>query len=130
MTVQLNHTIIGATDAHASADWYSELFGFGPVEHLPPFWQVVTANGVNLDFMDHDVEDWGPIESRHLAFLVGEDDFDAIFGKVQARGIDYFADPHAHRPGEINHHDDGRGVYFPDPDGHWLEIITRPYGGW
>jgi hypothetical protein len=33
-----------------------------------------------------------------------------------------------HRPGEINHNDGGRGVYFPDPDGHYLEVITRPYG--
>jgi catechol 2,3-dioxygenase-like lactoylglutathione lyase family enzyme len=130
MTVQLNHTIVAARDAHASAEWYSELFAFEPPDHLPPFWQVTTANGVNLDFIDHDASEYGGIDPRHLAFLVGEDDFDAIFGKVAARGIEYFADPHRNRPGEINHDDDGRGVYFPDPDGHWLEIITRPYGGW
>jgi catechol 2,3-dioxygenase-like lactoylglutathione lyase family enzyme len=47
---------------------------------------------------------------------------------VVERGIPYFADPMGRQKGQINHHDGGRGVYFPDPDGHWLEIITRPYG--
>lgn len=31
-------------------------------------------------------------------------------------------------PGRINHHEGGRGVYWNAPDGHYLEIITRPYG--
>ena len=31
--------------------------------------------------------------------------------------------------GETNYDDGGRGVYFPDPDGHLLELITQPYGG-
>ena len=130
MSVQLNHTILAASDAHVSAEWYAEMFGLDPPEHMPPFWQVTTANAVNLDFIDHDVAEFGEIEPRHLAFLIEEDEFDTIFGKVESRGIDHFADPHRNQPGEINHHDGGRGVYFPDPDGHWLEIITRPYGGW
>jgi len=62
------------------------------------------------------------------AFLVTEAEFDEIFGRIRERGLDIFADPHAQQPGEINHHDGGRGVYWADPDGHWLEIITRPYG--
>ena len=61
MTVQLNHTIVAARDAHASAEWYSELFAFEPPDHLPPFWQVTTANGVNLDFIDHDASEYGAI---------------------------------------------------------------------
>ena len=130
MSIQLNHTILAARDARASAGWYAELFGLGSPAHLAPFWQVTTANGVNLDFIDHDPTEDGEIEPRHLAFLIGEEDFDTIFGKVVERGIDHYADPHAQHPDEINHHDGGRGVYFADPDGHWLEIITVPYGGW
>jgi len=130
MAIQLNHTILAARDARSSAGWYAELFGLEAPEHLPPFWQVKTANEVNLDFIDHDPVEYGEIEPRHLAFLIAEDDFDAIFGKVLERGLDHYADPHKRLSGEINHHDGGRGVYFEDPDGHWLEIITVPYGGW
>ena len=130
MSIQLNHTILAARDAHSSAEWYAELFGLEAPAHLAPFWQVTTANAVNLDFIDHDPAEHGEIEPRHLAFLIAEDDFDVIFGKVLDRGMDHYADPHKNLPGEINHHDGGRGVYFADPDGHWLEIITVPYGGW
>ena len=68
------------------------------------------------------------ITPQHYAFLISEDEFDAIFGRIVERGIDYYADPAGRAHGEINHNDGGRGVYFPNPDGHWLEILTRPYG--
>ena len=89
---------------------------------------VRTDNEANIDFMT--VE--GAIATQHYAFLVGEAEFDAIFGRVRARGLNYWADPAQSRQGEINHHDGGRGFYFEDPDGHLLEIITRSYGsgGW
>ena len=86
---------------------------------------VETANGVSLDFLDAEDE----ITSQHYAFLVSESDFDEIFGRIQAWDLPYWADPGKRQAGEINTHDGGRGVYFPDPDGHMLEIITRPYGG-
>ena len=70
-----------------------------------------------------------PIDPRHLAFLVGEDDFDAIWGRIREQGRQFWADPFKSRPGEINHGDGGRGLYWEGPDGHWLEIITVPYGG-
>lgn len=66
--------------------------------------------------------------SSHYAFLISEVDFDAVFGRIREQGLEYWADPRRSRPGEINHNDGGRGVYFPDPDGHYLEVITRPYG--
>jgi catechol 2,3-dioxygenase-like lactoylglutathione lyase family enzyme len=125
MAVELNHTIVASRDPAASATWFAEMFGFDSPEHLPPFWQVTTSNGVNLDFDRFDGEE---LRAQHYAFLVSEDEFDAIFGRVVERGIPYFADPMGRQKGQINHHDGGRGVYFPDPDGHWLEIITRPYG--
>jgi catechol 2,3-dioxygenase-like lactoylglutathione lyase family enzyme len=79
---------------------------------------------VTLDFAESD----GEITPQHYAFLVSEPEFDQIFGRIQGRDLPYWADPRRRRPGEINHNDGGRGVYFPDPDGHLLEIITRPYG--
>ena len=70
----------------------------------------------------------GPIRPQHYAFLISEADFDAVLGRIRERALDHWADPARHRPGEINQSDGGRGVYFPDPDGHHLEVITRPYG--
>jgi hypothetical protein len=60
---------------------------------------------------------------------VSEEEFDAIFGRIRARGLEFWADPFQQQPGEINTQDGGRGLYWHDPDGHVLEIITRPYGG-
>jgi catechol 2,3-dioxygenase-like lactoylglutathione lyase family enzyme len=70
----------------------------------------------------------GPITPQHYAFLITEAEFDAVLERIKAQGLDYWADPARRRPREINRNDDGRGVYFPDPDGHGLEVITRPYG--
>ena len=127
MAVQLNHTIVGARDGQAAAGWFAELFGRPEPERFGPFWQVTTANGVGLDFAS-----WGDheIQPIHYAFLVSDDEFTTIHGRVVDRGMEHWADPHQHRPGEINHDDGGRGVYFLSPDGHFLEIITVPYGGW
>lgn len=124
MTVQLNHTIVACTDRVRSAAFYSEVFGLPPAREFGPFLVVELDNGISLDFHGGDED----VVSVHYAFLVSDDEFDAIFGRVQERGLPYWADPARRHPAEINHHDGGRGVYFPDPDGHFLEIITRPYG--
>ena len=124
MAIEFNHTIIWAHDSKASATFMTEILGLPAPHHWGPFQIVETSNGVNLDFMDRQ----GEILSRHFAFLVGEDEFDAIFGRIQERGLTYWADPARTKPGEINLQDGGRGVYFCDPDSHFLEIITRPYG--
>jgi extradiol dioxygenase family protein len=82
------------------------------------------ANGVSLDFADHDA----PVPVQHYAFLVSEAEFDAIFARIRESGCAFWADPARRHPGEINHHDGGRGVYWAEPSGHLLEIITRRYG--
>jgi catechol 2,3-dioxygenase-like lactoylglutathione lyase family enzyme len=125
--VQLNHTIVNVTDSTVSSTFLSEMLGVAAPVSFGPFMVVEVDNGVSLDFIDVG-PDYGDIETAHYAFLVGEDDFDVIFGRIQERGLQYWADPHGHQPGAINHHDGGRGVYWRDPDGHVLEIITRPYG--
>lgn len=125
MGVELNHTIVAARDSQASASFLSEVLGLPAPTTFGPFQVVETGNGVSLDYMDTP----GEIVSQHYAFLVGEEDFDAIFGRIQALNLPYWADPGQQRAGEINTNDGGRGVYFPDPDGHFLEIITVPYGG-
>jgi catechol 2,3-dioxygenase-like lactoylglutathione lyase family enzyme len=123
MTAQLNHTIIHATDSDTSAAFLAEVLGLGPPGRFGHFRTVDVANGVSLDFSNSDT-----VVPQHYAFLIEESEFDEIFGRIQDRGLEYWADPGRTRPGEINHRDGGRGVYFPDPDGHFLEILTRPYG--
>lgn len=124
MAVQLNHTIVYASDKEASASFLADVLGLASPTPFGPFMTVETANDVTLDFLDTDEE----IAGQHYAFLVSEAEFDEIFGRIRDRGLDYWADPGHRRPGQINTNDGGRGVYFNDPDGHNLEIITRPYG--
>jgi catechol 2,3-dioxygenase-like lactoylglutathione lyase family enzyme len=124
MTVQLNHTIVSSRDNARSAKFLAEILGRPEPTSFGPFRIVEVDNGVSLDFMSVDSD----IDSQHYAFLIGEDDFDQIFGRIRDRSLDYWADPALRRPGEINHNDGGRGVYWKDPDGHLLEVITRPYG--
>jgi len=122
--VRLNHTIVAARDRQTSARFLADVLGLPAPTTYGPFWVVQLANDVSLDFMDDD-----DVHPRHYAFLVTEAEFDEIFGRIRARGLDFWADPFQRLPGEINTHDGGRGVYWLDPDGHLLEIITRPYGG-
>jgi catechol 2,3-dioxygenase-like lactoylglutathione lyase family enzyme len=124
MAIQLNHTIVHARDARVSADFLADLLGLPAPRRFGPFWIVDTANGVSLDFLATDEK----FEIAHYAFLVSEAEFDQIFARIRERGLPYWADPARARPGEINRNDGGRGVYFGDPAGHYLEIITRPYG--
>jgi catechol 2,3-dioxygenase-like lactoylglutathione lyase family enzyme len=125
MAIHLNHTIVHARDKRASAAFFAEILGLPPAKPFGPFLVVELDNGVSLDFID----DPTPVSPQHYAFLVGEDEWDAIFARIRARGLPYWADPGKKRLGEFNTHDGGRGVYWDDPSGHFLEIITRPYGG-
>jgi catechol 2,3-dioxygenase-like lactoylglutathione lyase family enzyme len=125
--IKLNHTIVNVRDKRASAAFFTELFGLPKARPFGSYFLTVPlANDVTLDFCDADYE----VEKQHYAFLVSEQEFDAIFGRIKQRGLDYWADPGKREKGNINRHDGGRGVYFEEPGGHFLEIITVPYGGW
>ena len=124
MAVDFNHTIVWVRDSEASATFLSEILGLPAPRRWGPFLVVTTANGTNLDFMNAD----GEISPQHYAFLVSEPEFDQIFDRVRERSRPYWADPAQSQADEINHNDGGRGFYFEDPDGHFLEVITRPYG--
>ncbi len=123
----LNHTIVWCRDKQRSAQYLTDVLGLDRPSAWGPFLVVEMGNGVSLDFHDFYDEE-GEIASQHYAFLVSEPEFDEIFGRIRARGQSFWADPGLNREGEINPNDGGRGVYFEDPDGHLLEIITRPYG--
>jgi catechol 2,3-dioxygenase-like lactoylglutathione lyase family enzyme len=125
MPVKLNHTIVHSVDPRAAAEFYAAVFGLPAPRPFGPFLDVEVANEVTLAFLDAGAVE---IQTQHYAFLVSEKEFDQIFGRVKERGLEYWADPGRSQQGRINHHFGGRGVYFQDPSGHLLEIITRPYG--
>lgn len=119
----LNHIIVPAKDKNVSAKFLADILGVQPDPPWGHFVPVRTSNGVALDFINsHDVR------TQHYAFLVDDAEFDAGFARIKDRGIPYYARPDKSGPGEINHYWGGRGVYFEDPDGHLLELITKPYG--
>lgn len=123
MTIELNHTIVPAHDNEASARFYAQLFSFeytGPLGHFAPV--RINSQSLTLDFDTH--TDFHP---QHYAFKVDEAEFDEIFARVKARGLAYGSGPGSPEDGEINHWNGGRGVYFRDPNGHLLELLTRDY---
>ena len=124
MSVELNHHIVRVRDKEEAARFFAEILGLPPATRYGPFLELKAANGVSLDFAD----DHGEPVPAHYAFLVSETEFDEILGRIKERGLDYWADPGHRRPNAINTNDGGRGVYWDDPNGNSLEIITRPYG--
>lgn len=126
MSISFNHTIVAARDKRESAEFLAELFGLPNPQPFGHFMAVALEHGATLDYAD--APEGEEIRRQHYAFLVSEDDFDAIYGKITSRGLEHWADPGRQRPGEINRRDGGRGVYFLDPAGHAMEILTRPYG--
>ena len=128
MAIDFNHTIIAARDSRLSAIFLAEMLGLPAPKHgarskwsrptMAPTWTYLTRKA--------------RFAPQHYAFLVGESEFDEVFGRIRQRSLSYWADPAQKKPGQINDHDNGRGVYFEDPNGHLLEIITKPYGsgGW
>ena len=124
MTAQLNHTIVWCKDKQKSSAFMAEMLGMPEPVPFLHFMVIAMENGVSLDFMEKE----GTVSPQHYAFLVSDAEFDAGMAKIAEKGLTYWPDPARSRPGEINHHWGGRGVYFEDPDGHLIELITQPYG--
>ncbi len=125
MAIKLNHTIVHSKDPRASAEFLAGLFGLPAPKPFGPFLDVEVGNEVTLAFLSADGME---IQMQHYAFLVSDAEFDQIFGRIRERKLKYWADPGQKQEGKTNTHFGGRGVYFEDPSGHLLEIITRPYG--
>jgi len=82
VSVQLNHTIVSCRDQQRSAPFLSEILGLPPPTRFGHFLVVKADNAVSLDFAASS----GEIVAQHYAFLVGEDEFDAAFGRIRDRG--------------------------------------------
>jgi len=123
VSVGLNHTIVWCRDQLASASFLAELLERPEPHRFGPFLAVELDNGVTLDFDQMDDDDFG---RQHFAFLVDLGVFERAYGKLQARGAEHWADPMRTQAGRTYEHGRDRGFYFLDPDGHLLELITRP----
>ncbi len=121
MAIELNHTIVPAHDKMSSAKFFARMFGLSFDERAVGYFAPVRVNErFTLDF-DDDVERF---DVHHYAFKVSEAEFDDIFGRIKAEGIPYGAEPYSLDDMKINHRGGGRGVYFCDPNGHILELLT------
>ncbi|MGA5873372.1 VOC family protein [Streptomyces cinereoruber] len=123
MAVTFNHTIVAAKDRHESARFFRELLELPEAPSWGPFVNVQLPDGVLIQFAEPPVE----IQMQHYAFLVDEELFERAYGRLCEQGVEHWADPQMKRPGETNTEHGGRGVYFKDPAGHAMELITRPY---
>jgi catechol 2,3-dioxygenase-like lactoylglutathione lyase family enzyme len=122
MTITLNHTIVPAKDKVASANFFARMFGLSFDENAVGYFAPVRVNEtLTLDFHD----DVDRFEVHHYAFHVSDQEFDAIFKRVQEARIPYGSEPSNLENGQLNSWDGGRGVYFCDPNGHILELMTR-----
>jgi extradiol dioxygenase family protein len=124
MAVELNHTIVSTHDKQAESRFVADVLGLPEPGSFGPFAVVELANGVSLDFMDVEAD----IAAQHYAFLISEAEFDAVAERLRERGLQTWADPGRRTPG-FNTNDGGRGLYFESPGGHFLEVLTVPYGG-
>ncbi|MGE3621861.1 MAG: VOC family protein [Acidimicrobiia bacterium] len=123
--VRLDHAILPARDKKASAEFFADVFGLEPPTPAGYFLQVRLSDGRLLEFADAPVD----FPGLHFAFLVDDETFDRVMGELRRRDVAFWADPQRRQPGEINTNHGGRGVYFLDPSGHYLEALTARYDG-
>jgi len=122
MEITLNHTIVSSNDNITSAKYYERIFGFEFIKVWGNFAVVKVNETFTLDFMNE-----GNFSSQHYAFKVSDEQFDQIFGRIKSESIPFGSGPVSFDDGKINNNDGGRGVYFKDPNGHLLEILTKDY---
>ena len=125
MPVELDHLLVRSREKQASAAFLAEMLGLPPPIPVGPggrFHQLRLASGTALD-----VADAGDLfEPQHYAFAVSDPEFDAVLGRIHDRRLPYWADPGQTQPGQVADRGGGtRAVYFADPCGHWIEVLTR-----
>ncbi len=121
MPITLNHTIVPSHDKESSASFFARIMGLPGPGTAGHFVQVRVNADLALDYDNRE-----RFESHHYAFVVGDREFDEIFGRLKRDNVSYGAQPNSPTDGQINTRRAGRGLYFADPDGHLMEIMTVP----
>src|SRR3546814_19140103 len=122
MSVELNHTIVRCRDRERSAGFLADILGRPAPSAFGPFLVVELDNGVSLAF--YAVE--GEVAAQHYAFLIGEADFDAVFARLPARGLQHWSAPGHTQPGRIHPHPVAPGAYLYSPARHLLAQLPHP----
>lgn len=124
MTIKFDHTIVVSNDRSISATFFRSLFDLPEAPSWGPFTNVQLSDGTLIQFAEPPVEN---IQPQHYAFHVTDNLFDAVVKRLSDGAVRYWADPHLTEESRINHHHNGRGVYFKDPAGHLMEVLTQSY---
>lgn len=122
MEITLNHTIVPSKDNVESAKFYEKIFGFEFIKEWGHFAVVKVNSTLTLDF-----DTRNHFSKNHYAFKVNDQQFDVILERVKFDNIIFGSGPYSNDDGKINNRYGGRGVYFKDPNGHLLEILTKDY---
>jgi len=120
MTVELDHLIVYSRDKRVAATFLADMLGLAPPAPAGKF-MAVRVGGLSLDFADV-----AEVVAKHYAFAVSDAELDAVIARIRERRLPYWADPQRTQANQIADRGNGsRAVYFADPSGHWLEVLTR-----
>lgn len=122
MTILLDHVIVPSHDPIGGAKLLAELLGVPWEASTDPFTPVYVNDTLTLDFAHRE-----QFESHHYCFHVSDDEFDAIFGRIEARRLSYRSRPHGDDDMRINTRMGGKNLYWQDADRHLWEILTVSY---
>ena len=111
-----------ARDKVAAARFFAGIFGLDFNEQQSDHFAPVRVNEMLTLLFDEDTS----FDSHHYAFYVDDAEFDAIFNRIKKAGLSHGSAPWSLDDGKLNDWNGGRGVYFKDPNGHVLELMTVP----
>jgi glyoxylase I family protein len=115
----IDHVVLHVSDLERSKRFYIDLLGF-TVAHESS-WQSFLHCGsqqVALFQMRDGREIHAGAEMNHMALRLESGEYEEVKGILEAAGV-----PVHGRPG------DDRCIYFNDPDGHPLQLLTRSEQG-
>jgi len=122
MSAQLDHLILTVNDRDKSIEFYTRILGFTYEGEREPFSSIRVSPHLLLQLAP-----WGTKGGQHLAFALPRTEFDEVFGRIRAAGIDYGDSfqtvGNMRGPGdEPGARGPGKAVYLFDPSKHLIEI--------
>ena len=118
MAIELNHTIVPALDKEASATFFARIFGLryeGPTGHFAPFKSMTLSPWTLTMRRRSRVTIWRSRSATTSLMRSSPVSRPRAFRMAAAYTLDDM---------QTNTWGGGRGVYFKDPNGHVLELLT------
>lgn len=110
----IDHVVLHVRDLEKSKKFYIDLLGFS-VAHESSWQSFLTCGSqqVALFQMRDGSEIHAGSEMNHMALRLEDGDYEDVKGILETAGVTVHG-----RPG------DDRCIYFDDPDGHHLQVLT------